>query len=417
MNLLLGITGSIAAFKAVDVLRQLRQHDINVRVVLTSNAEQFVTRQTLQTLSNNEVRSELFDLDSELAIDHIELAKWADIILIAPATANIMAKLAYGFADDLLTTLCLASDASVIIAPAMNQLMWQAQATQDNYQILKQRNYQFIGPELGLQACGDNGPGRMSEADVIVNKILENHISEKVDSDLLKGLTVMITAGPTREAIDPVRFISNHSSGKMGYSIARAAKLAGANVILVSGPVNLPESYLSPLTDIQIESVFSASQMLESVNRFLDKTDIFISCAAVADYRPVNIADSKIKKSSEQIELKLVKNPDIIHQVALSNKVDYIVGFAAETENLIKNAEKKLFVKQLDMIVANQVAFDEKGVTKGFNSDENQLHLLWKDNKNSEQINSKIFKQGKKQYLAIELIKELAKLYKLKTKN
>jgi len=416
MNLLLGITGSIAAFKAVDIVRLLKQNNINVRVVLTSNAEQFVTKQTLQALSGNEVRTELFDLKSELAIDHIDLAKWADVILIAPATANIMAKLAHGFADNLLSTLCLASKATIMIAPAMNQQMWLNQATQENYQTLKNRMIQFIGPDLGQQACGDVGPGRMSEPEIIVNKLLTwDQDASFIDNSLLNGKTVLITAGPTREAIDPVRYISNHSSGKMGYSLARAAKLAGAKVILVSGPVNHNASYMNmnEMSGVKIEAVISAQQMLDTVQSYLEDTDIFISCAAVADYRAIEIAENKIKKSSEQIELKLVKNPDIIHQVALSKKVDYIVGFAAETEDLINHAEIKLSAKQIDMIIANSVAVTDDGQMQGFNSDENQVHMLWK---NTGTLNQKSYDKLPKKKLAIELIKVITEQYLLKQK-
>ena len=361
-NILLGVTGGIAAYKSADIIRRLQDQGITVRVVMTATAEKFIGKVTLQALSGSPVFTDMFESDDRV-MEHIDLARWADKILIAPASADFIAKLANGNANDLLSTLCLAADCPIYLAPAMNHVMWSNAATQNNVSLLSSRDYQFIGPESGDQACGETGEGRLMEVDKLVQTLLGS-------TGLLKNKNVLITAGPTREAIDPVRFISNHSSGKMGYALARQAKLAGANVTLISGPVNLDQP--KGINTVHIES---AQQMFDAVNQELDHVDIFISAAAVADYRPENIAENKIKKTDSSMQIDMQKNPDIIAQVA-ANKNIYCVGFAAETENLIENAKSKLKNKKLDMVIANQVGKDTDGNYQGFHSDRNKLIVI-----------------------------------------
>ena len=364
-HILLGITGGIAAYKAAELVRGLRKAGAEVRVVMTQAATQFVTPMTLQALSSNPVRVGLFDPEHEAAMGHIELARWAELVVVAPASADFLARLNAGMANDLLSTLCLATEAPVAVAPAMNQQMWQAAVTQRNVAQLRERGIYIWGPAEGEQACGEVGPGRMLEP-VELLLACQQHFADGP----LNGVRVTITAGPTREPLDPVRFISNHSSGKMGFAIAEAAVAMGAQVRLVAGPV--VQSTPAGVERIDVES---AAQMLEAV--LSDPGEIFIACAAVADYRAATVAAEKVKKHDEQLMLTLQRNPDILATVSALNNAPFTVGFAAETENLVENARTKLQRKHLDMIAANWVGERAKGA--GFNSDENALQLIWAD--------------------------------------
>ena len=389
-KVLLGVTGGIAAYKSADIIRRLQDQGITVRVVMTHSAEKFIGKVTLQALSGSPVHTDMFSSD-ERVMEHIDLARWADKILVAPATADFMAKLANGQANDLLSTLCLAADCPIYLAPAMNHVMWSNSATQNNVKLLSARDYQFLGPEKGEQACGETGAGRLMEVDNIVDGLLNN-------TGLLSNKKVLITAGPTREAIDPVRFISNHSSGKMGYALARQAKIAGADVTLISGPVSLGNP-----KGINIIRVESAEQMFSAVKQELDNIDIFISAAAVADYRPQNVADNKIKKTQSSLQIDMRKNPDILSAVATKENI-FCVGFAAETENLVANATSKLKNKNLDMIIANHVGKDSDGNFKGFNSDKNEVIVLTKDSQHS-------LAESDKSHLSKELIQLISEKY------
>ncbi len=361
-KILLGICGGIAAYKAAYLVRELTRLGAEVRVVMTEAAEQFITPLTLQALSGNDVRNKLFDPQAERAMGHIELARWADYLIIAPASANCLAKLAHGFADDLLSTLYLVIEAPVLICPAMNQSMWKHQATQSNVAILKTRGVLFCGPEEGGQACGEYGYGRLSEIDNIINTLRLYSIN-----GLLKGKDILITAGPTCEPLDPVRYFSNYSSGKMGYALAQAAAIAGANVTLISGPTTLP---VPP--EVKIYQVVTAKQMYDEVMKHLKAKSIFIGCAAVADYAPITRADKKIKKQVEEnLILELSPNPDILLAVAQTKKAAYVVGFAAETDHVLEYAKQKLQKKQLNMIIANQV-----GEGLAFASDNNAVTVI-----------------------------------------
>lgn len=357
-KIIIGMTGGIAAYKIAEFVRLLRQQNAEIRVVMTAAAKEFITPLTLQALSGNPVHDNLLDCEAEMGMGHIELARWADLIIIAPASADFISRLAHGRASDLLSALCLATKTPIAIAPAMNVNMWENPATQANIQLLKQRFIDDIGPQSGSQACGDIGYGRMSEPSDLMDYALM-HFQKKQ----LKGMHVLITAGPTQEAIDPVRFISNYSSGKMGYSLAQACSQAGAKVTLISGPVNIP----SPQS-VKILPVISAQEMFSAVMQQIENCDIFISTAAVADYRPIDIAAQKIKKTTQQLAINLIKNPDIVAEVGKLKNKPFIVGFAAETENVSENAQKKLINKNLDLIVANEV-----GNGKGFNTDINKL--------------------------------------------
>ena len=362
-NILLCVTGGIAAYKAAEIIRLFKKDGADVRVIMTESAKEFITPLTLQAVSGNEIHDSLLDLKAESAMGHIELAKWADIILIAPCTAESMAKIVHGRADDLMGAVILASKASTYIAPAMNTTMWLDKGTQANYQTLLSRGIDFIGPDEGEQACGDIGPGRLVEPDKIIN-LIKSHLNKGP----LSGKTVTITAGPTREQIDPVRYISNNSSGKMGYALAEAAVQEGAIVNLVSGPVMLAAD-----KSINLFKINSASEMLEAVNVCMKSSDIFISCAAVADYKPSNYSDTKIKKeNSENLEINLEKNYDILSEVAEQFSSAYIVGFAAETSDVNSNARKKLDSKNLNMIISNDVS----DTSIGFDSDENEVHVI-----------------------------------------
>ena len=362
-NILLCVTGGIAAYKAAEIIRLFKKDGADVRVIMTESAKEFITPLTLQAVSGNEIHDSLLDLKAESAMGHIELAKWADIILIAPCTAESMAKIVHGRADDLMGAVILASKASIYIAPAMNTTMWLDKGTQANYQTLLSRGINFIGPDEGEQACGDIGPGRLVEPDKIIN-LIKSHLNKGP----LSGKTVTITAGPTREQIDPVRYISNNSSGKMGYALAEAAVQEGAIVNLVSGPVVLAAD-----KSINLFKINSASEMLEAVNTCMKSSDIFISCAAVADYKPSNYSDTKIKKENlDNLEINLEKNHDILSEVAEQFSSAYIVGFAAETSNVNSNAKKKLDSKNLNMIISNDVS----DTSIGFDSDENEVHVI-----------------------------------------
>lgn len=367
-NIVLGITGGIAAYKTPELVRRLREQGANIRVVMTQSAQAFITPLTLQAVSGHAVADSLLDTQAELAMGHIELAKWGDLILIAPATANTIARIAHGFADDLLSTLCLASDSPIAIAPAMNQQMWHAAPTQENLTTLKTRGVTIWGPGSGEQACGDVGLGRMLDVDDIVVEAV-NYFGEKCDvtQKILSGQTWVITAGPTREAIDPVRYISNHSSGKMGYALAKAAIEMGAQVKLISGPVSL-----SPPQGCEVISVYSAQEMHKAALEQAKGAQVFIACAAVADYRVAEIATQKIKKSGDEIQLNLVKNPDIVADVAQLSPKPYTVGFAAETQDVEHYALDKLKAKKLNLIAANNVAIEGQG----FNSDQNALTVF-----------------------------------------
>jgi phosphopantothenoylcysteine decarboxylase/phosphopantothenate--cysteine ligase len=364
-NVLLGVSGGIAAYKSAELTRQLLELGANVRVIMTRGAQEFITPLTLQALSGNPVHTELLDAEAELGMSHIELARWADLLLVAPATADLLARLAAGRADDLLTTVALATSAPLLLAPAMNQQMWRDEATAANVATLRARGCTLVGPASGEQACGDIGPGRMEEPAVIAAAA-----AGLFETGLLAGKRVLITAGPTREALDPVRYISNRSSGKMGYALARAAVDAGAVTTLVSGPVNLAEP-----DHARVLRVESASQMLDQCLQLLSQCDIFIGCAAVADYRPAVIEKRKIKKGPEEISLRLVRNPDIIAAVTASENRPFTVGFAAETNDLLAHAREKMLRKGLDMIVANDVSDS----SIGFNSDNNAATVLWPD--------------------------------------
>ena len=362
-NILLCVTGGIAAYKAAEIIRLFKKDGADVRVIMTESAKEFITPLTLQAVSGNEIHDSLLDLKAESAMGHIELAKWADIILVAPCTAESMAKIVHGRADDLMGAVILASKASIYIAPAMNTTMWLDKGTQANYQTLLSRGINLIGPDKGEQACGDIGPGRLVEPDKIIN-LIKSHLNKGP----LSGKTVTITAGPTREQIDPVRYISNNSSGKMGYALAEAAVQEGAIVNLVSGPVVLAAD-----KSINLFKINSASEMLEAVNTCMKSSDIFISCAAVADYKPSNYSDTKIKKENlDNLEINLEKNHDILSEVAEQFSSAYIVGFAAETSNVNSNAKKKLDSKNLNMIISNDVS----DTSIGFDSDENEVHVI-----------------------------------------
>jgi phosphopantothenoylcysteine decarboxylase/phosphopantothenate--cysteine ligase len=358
------VTGGIAAYKAADLVRRLVERGAEVQVVMSAAARQFVTPITFQALSGRAVRSDLWDPAAEAAMGHIELARWADLVLIAPASADFLARLAHGLADDLLTTLCLASAAPLALAPAMNQQMWSHPATQANVALLAQRGARLLGPAVGEQACGEHGPGRMLEPLEILS-----HAAPllAVGGGRLAGRRVLVTAGPTRECIDPVRFVSNRSSGKMGFAVAQAMQEAGAEVILVTGPVCL----CTPAGVRRID-VESCEQMHAAVLQELPGTAIFIGTAAVADYRPVVCADQKIKKRSDSLTLPMTRTPDILADVAARTPRPFVVGFAAETQALEQHAGEKLVNKRLDLIAANEV-----GHTKAFDTDENSLLLLW----------------------------------------
>jgi phosphopantothenoylcysteine decarboxylase/phosphopantothenate--cysteine ligase len=364
-RILLGVTGGIAAYKSPDLVRRLREQGAEVQVVLTAGAREFVTPMTFQAVSGREVRSDLWDPEAEKAMSHIELARWADFVIIAPATADFLARLATGQADDLLTTLCLATSAPIALAPAMNRVMWANAATQANVATLESRGVHVWGPGEGDQACGEVGAGRMLEP----TQLAALTTSAIAPSGPLAGKRVLLTAGPTRERIDPVRFISNRSSGKMGFAVAAAAREAGADVTIVCGPVNLATPPGVKRIDVE-----SAADMLNAVMKNIDGVDIFVATAAVADYRPASPVESKIKKTSESMDLKMERTIDILATVAARASRPFVVGFAAETDSVEQYARQKLLKKNLDMIAANEVGHD-----KVFEKDDNALLVLWRD--------------------------------------
>ncbi|MCL2899282.1 bifunctional phosphopantothenoylcysteine decarboxylase/phosphopantothenate--cysteine ligase CoaBC [Brenneria tiliae] len=364
-RIVLGISGGIAAYKCPELVRRLRDSGAEVRVVMTSAAKAFITPLTLQAVSGHPVSDDLLDPAAEASMGHIELGKWADLVILAPATADLIARLAAGMANDLLTTLCLATPAPIAVVPAMNQQMYRAAPTQDNLRTLAARGLLLWGPDSGSQACGDIGPGRMIDPLEIV-ELAQRHFTQTRD---LQHLNIMITAGPTREALDPVRFISNHSSGKMGFAIAQAAAARGANVTLITGPVALATP-----PDVKRIDVNSALDMRQAVMAEAARQHIVIGCAAVADYRAKLVADEKIKKRGDEMTVTLIKNPDIIADVAaMGENRPYVVGFAAETQNVEEYARQKLARKNLDLICANDVSLSGHG----FNSETNALHLFW----------------------------------------
>lgn len=392
-RIVLGVTGGIAAYKAADLVRRLKEAGADVQVVMTENAQRFVGAQTFQALSGRPVRTSLWDEAAEAAMGHIELARWPDLIVIAPASANSLARLAHGLADDLLSTLCLASDRPIAVAPAMNRLMWAHPATQANLHTLMHRGVHVLGPGSGGQACGEVGEGRMWEPVQI-----RDAVAALLHAGPLNGIRVVLTAGPTREPIDPVRFITNRSSGKMGYALAEALARMGANVTLVSGPTALPVPGGVRRMDVE-----TAVQMLEATRAAIADAQILIGAAAVADYRLEAPAAHKIKKKNDTLDLALVKNPDILAEARRAHPKLFIVGFAAETEKLAEHARDKLARKKLDLIAANWV-----GNGKAFDRDDNALHLFWADGERE------LAHQPKPQ-LARELAALIAERYRAQT--
>jgi phosphopantothenoylcysteine decarboxylase/phosphopantothenate--cysteine ligase len=383
-QILLGVTGGIAAYKSADLVRRLQDAGASVQVVMTPAAQEFITPLTMQALSGNPVHTQLLDPEAEAGMGHIQLARWADLVLIAPATADFMARLTQGMGNDLLTSICLATAAPIAIAPAMNQGMWHNQATQTNLDTLIKRKIHIFGPAEGGQACGDVGPGRMLEPLQLVDAA-----ARLFTSGSLAGKKVVITAGPTREALDPVRYLSNYSSGKMGYALAQAAAEAGAETILISGPTQLA----TPARVKRID-VVSAEDMHTASLAAAQGCDLFIAAAAVADYRPAQIATQKMKKGErDTLMLSLVKNPDIVASIAALEPKPFTVGFAAESENLLEYARAKLARKNLDLVVANNISDSQIG----FNSDDNAVTLVEKNTATE-------ISQRSKQQLARELI-------------
>ncbi|MDJ0812856.1 MAG: bifunctional phosphopantothenoylcysteine decarboxylase/phosphopantothenate--cysteine ligase CoaBC [Woeseiaceae bacterium] len=394
MNVVLGITGGIAAYKTPELVRRLRERGADVQIVMTTSAAEFVTETALQAVSGRPIRSNLWDKEAEASMSHIELARWADVVLIAPATAEIMARLASGAAADLLTTLCLATEAPIAIAPAMNHVMWSNPAVQTNRETLEQRGVRMLGPDHGSQACGETGAGRMLDPDEIAALVFGPDLGGGPVEGSLTGKTVLVTAGPTREAIDPVRYITNRSSGKMGYAIARAAAAEGASVILVSGPVSLADP-----AGIDVVHVTTAEEMYAATHDRIAEVDIFVAAAAVSDYRPADAREQKIKKSEETMQIELVRSKDILVSVAALVDAPFTVGFAAETEKVRDYALGKLQNKKLDMIVANQVGRD-----RGFDQDENAVDVFWEGGEQS-------FGQAAKTDLARDIIKLVVTRY------
>ena len=381
-KILLCITGGIAAYKTPELTRIFKKNKADVRIIMTQSAKEFVASLSLQAVSGNQIHYSLLDEEAELGMSHIELAKWADVILIAPCTAESIARLAQGRANDLMSAVILASDAELFIAPAMNTKMWQDKVTQMNVDTLKIKNINFIGPDNGEQACGDIGEGRMSEPYDIASAI-----ADSFSSSTLNGKRILITAGPTVEPIDPVRYLTNNSSGKMGYALAEIAYLAGAEVYLISGPVNLKS-----FEGVNLFNINTADEMLLEVKNLINEIDIFIGCAAVADFKPIDFNTSKIKKNEDdEISLKLTKNPDILKYASDHMEDKIVIGFSAETDNVIENAKIKLLKKNLNMIICNDVS----DKTIGFDSNDNEVHLITHDDviKLSKTTKLKIAKQ------------------------
>jgi len=389
-RILLGVTGGIAAYKSADLVRRLRERGAEVQVVMTRAAREFVTPLTFQALSGRAVRTELWDAAAEAAMGHIELARWAELVLVAPASADFLARLASGRADDLLATLCLATEAPLVLVPAMNRLMWGNAATQANVSLVKQRGATLLGPAEGEQACGEVGPGRMLEPAEIAAAV-QARLSR---GGALSGRRVLVTAGPTRERIDPVRFVSNRSSGRMGFAVAEAARAAGAAVVMVCGPVALPTP--AGVRRIDVES---AADMLGAVMNEVGNADIFVSTAAVADYRPAAPPEHKIKKTSEKLAVEMERTVDVIAAVAARPHRPFVVGFAAETENVEQNARAKMLKKSLDMIAANEV-----GHAKAFDCPDNELVVLWHGGRRE-------LPRASKSALARDLVALIAEVY------
>lgn len=386
-RIVLGVSGSIAAYKAPDIVRRLQDLGAEVRVIVTDGGREFVSERSLQTISKNKVHNNLWDKEAELSMGHIEIAKWADIIIIAPASANTIAKICHGRADDLLSTVILATEAKIMVAPAMNQQMFAASAMKDNLGLLKARGIDIINPGFGDQACGDIGEGRLAEPIDIARQT-----ADLFTSSLLSGKKVLITLGGTREAIDPVRFISNHSSGKMGMALAHASIQAGAKTTLIVGSISIEFEKRA-----EIIEVISAEEMYQAVMKRIESQDLFISCAAVADFRPKKVSKNKIKKNNQSMSIELIENRDILASVCQLEKKPICIGFAAETENFIENAKIKLKQKRCDAILLNDISNTEIGL----NSDENELHLITKNN-------SYKIKQNTKQIVAEKIINKLA---------
>lgn len=398
-NIVIGITGGIAAYKTIELIRLLKKSQANVRVVLTPAAKAFVTPLTLQAISGNHVAESLLDPSAELAMGHIELAKWADLVVIAPASADFIARLRVGMANDLLSTLCLATTAPILLAPAMNQQMYHQAITQENLVALQARGVRCIGPNAGEQACGDVGKGRMSEPAEIYQAIQQSFVEPDC-----QGLSVVITAGATREALDPVRFLSNHSSGKMGFALAEDFAKRGAKVTVIAGSVNLPTPQ-----GVERINIVSAEDMLEVAKKMAPHHDIFIACAAVADFRPAEVCKQKMKKdpkmATETMTLTLVKNPDIVATIAaMQENRPFVVGFAAETQDVADYAKDKLVRKNLDMICANDVSNG-----KGFNQEQNAIQLFWKA---GETIHEKSLPLASKLQLGNEIIDAILMQFK-----
>lgn len=397
-RIVLGVSGGIAAYKTPELVRRLRDRGADVRVVMTDAAKAFITPLSLQAVSGYPVSDDLLDPAAEAAMGHIELGKWADLIILAPATADLIARVAAGMANDLLTTVCLATPAPVAIVPAMNQQMYRALPTQHNINLLAQRGMLIWGPDSGSQACGDIGPGRMLDPLAIVDLA----VGWATPINDLQHLNIMITAGPTREALDPVRFISNHSSGKMGFSLAAAAAKRGAKVTLIAGPV-----WLTTPSGVDRIDVITALEMEQAVMAQARNQHIFIGCAAVADYRAAAVAEEKIKKQGDEITLRMIKNPDIVAGVAaMQQGRPYVVGFAAETQNVEEYAQEKRTRKNLDVICANDVS----KTGQGFNSDTNALHLFW-------QKGDKVLPLCDKSLLGQQLLDEIVSLYDEKNRR
>ncbi|HKM97124.1 MAG TPA: bifunctional phosphopantothenoylcysteine decarboxylase/phosphopantothenate--cysteine ligase CoaBC [Buttiauxella sp.] len=397
-KIVLGVSGGIAAYKTPELVRRLRERGAEVRVVMTEAAKAFITPLSLQAVSGYPVSDSLLDPAAEAAMGHIELGKWADLVILAPATADLIARITVGMANDLVSTICLATPAPVAVVPAMNQQMYRATATQHNLEVLSSRGLLMWGPDSGSQACGDIGPGRMLDPLTIV-EMTAQHFAVIKD---LQNLNVMITAGPTRERLDPVRYITNDSSGKMGYAIAAAAAARGANVTLISGPVTLPTPPWVKRIDVN-----TALEMETAVQQHVQEQQIFVGCAAVADYRAAAVADEKIKKQGDEIIIKMIKNPDIVAGVAaLLTHRPYVVGFAAETNNVEEYAQQKRLSKNLDLICANDVS--QAG--QGFNSENNALHLFWQDG-------DKILPLERKELLGHLLLNEIVTRYDEKNRR
>jgi len=385
-RIILGVSGSIAAYKSPDIVRRLQDLGAEVRVILTSGGREFVSERSLQTVSKNKVHDNLWDSEAELSMGHIELAKWADVVIIAPASANTIAKLCHGKADDLLSTVILATRASVMVAPSMNQQMYASLAMKDNLQLLQKRGVRIINPGFGEQACGDVGEGRLAEPTEIALQA-----SELFQNNALAGKKVLITVGGTVEAIDPVRFLSNHSSGKMGMALAYASIQASAETTLIIGSISVD-------VENRAKTIFvtSANEMHEAVMANIHDQDLFISCAAVADYRPTKVSPNKIKKTSNQKTIELVANKDILSDICQLKNKPICIGFAAETENFINNANKKLKNKKCDAIILNDISNSEIGLK----SDDNEVYFITKDG--SEKIN-----KNSKQIVAEKIIKKI----------